>query len=100
LTAARAADSSTMFLPAVRVATSAARARLFDSHRPHRALNHASPLRALPDPVHADIKITPRDRLGGLLHEYGGCRGGDGRADAGATDASMHSAISPVATAA
>ncbi|MCW2945408.1 MAG: hypothetical protein JWR24_2125 [Actinoallomurus sp.] len=25
---------------------------------------------ALPDPVYADIKITRRDRLGGLLHEY------------------------------
>jgi hypothetical protein len=34
------------------------------------ALNHASPLRALPDPVDADIKATRRDRLGGLLHEY------------------------------
>jgi putative transposase len=42
----------------------------FNSHRPHRALNHASPLRPLPDPVNADIKITRRDRLGGLLHEY------------------------------
>jgi transposase InsO family protein len=42
----------------------------FNEHRPHRALNHASPLRALPDPADADIKITRRDRLGGLLHEY------------------------------
>jgi putative transposase len=42
----------------------------FNSHRPHRALNHASPLRPLPDPVDADIKITRRDRLGGLPHEY------------------------------
>jgi transposase InsO family protein len=42
----------------------------FNSHRPHRALNQASPLRALPDPVNADIKVTRRDRLGGLLHEY------------------------------
>jgi putative transposase len=42
----------------------------FNSHRPHRTLNHASPLRALPDPIDADIKITRRDRLGGLLHEY------------------------------
>jgi putative transposase len=41
------------------------------THRPHRALNQASPLRALPDPVDADIKVTRRDRLGGLLHEYG-----------------------------
>jgi putative transposase len=42
----------------------------FNSHRPHRALQQASPLRALPDPVDADIKVTRRDRLGGLLHEY------------------------------
>jgi putative transposase len=33
-------------------------------------LNQASPLQALPDPVEADIKVTRRDRLGGLLHEY------------------------------
>jgi putative transposase len=42
----------------------------FNGHRPHRALNHASPLRALPDPADADIKVIRRDRLGGLLHEY------------------------------
>ena len=42
----------------------------FNEHRPHRALNQASPLRALPEPVDADIKVTRRDRLGGLLHEY------------------------------
>jgi transposase InsO family protein len=42
----------------------------FNEHRPHRALSQASPLRALPDPVNADIKVTRRDRLGGLLHEY------------------------------
>ena len=42
----------------------------FNEHRPHRALNQASPLRALPDPVDADIKVTRRDRLGGLLHKY------------------------------
>jgi len=42
----------------------------FNGHRPHRAPNHASPLRALPDPVDADIKVIRRDRLGGLLHEY------------------------------
>lgn len=34
------------------------------------ALNQASPLRALPDPIDADIKVTRRDRLDGLLHEY------------------------------
>jgi hypothetical protein len=42
----------------------------FNAHRPHRALNQASPLRPLPDPVDADIKVTGRDRLGGLIHEY------------------------------
>jgi putative transposase len=42
----------------------------FNTRRPHRALSQASPLRALPDPVDADIKVIRRDRLGGLLHEY------------------------------
>jgi transposase InsO family protein len=42
----------------------------FNTHRPHRALNQASPLRPLPDPADADMKIARRDRLGGLLHEY------------------------------
>jgi putative transposase len=35
-----------------------------------QALNQASPLQALPDPVDADVKVVRRDRLGGLLHEY------------------------------
>ena len=42
----------------------------FNAHRPHRALNQASPLRPLPDPVDADIKVIRRDRLGALIHEY------------------------------
>jgi putative transposase len=42
----------------------------FNEHRPHRALDQASPLRPLPDPVDADIEVIRRDRLGGLLHEY------------------------------
>jgi hypothetical protein len=33
-------------------------------------LNQASPLRPLPDPVDADVKVIRRDRLGGLIHEY------------------------------
>jgi hypothetical protein len=41
-----------------------------NTHRPHRDLNQASPLRALPDPTAADIKVTRRDRLGDLLQEY------------------------------
>jgi putative transposase len=42
----------------------------FNGYRPHWALNQASPLRALPDPIGADVKLIRRDRLGGLLHEY------------------------------
>jgi transposase InsO family protein len=42
----------------------------FNTHRPHRALNQASPLRPVTDPVDAYIKVIRRDRLGGLLHEY------------------------------
>jgi putative transposase len=42
----------------------------FNGHRPHRALNQASPLRALPDPIADDVRVIRRDRLGGLLHEY------------------------------
>ena len=41
-----------------------------NTHRPHRALNQASPLRALPDPVDADITVIRRDQLGGLIHKY------------------------------
>jgi hypothetical protein len=42
----------------------------FNGHRPHRALNQASPLRALPDPIGDDVKVIRRDKLSGLLHEY------------------------------
>jgi putative transposase len=42
----------------------------FNAHRPHRALNQARPLRPLPDPIDADIKVIRQDRLGGLIHEY------------------------------
>jgi len=42
----------------------------FNSHRPHRALNQASPLRPLPDPVDTDIEVIQRDRLAGIIHEY------------------------------
>jgi hypothetical protein len=42
----------------------------FNRDRPHRTLRQASPLRAPPDPVDADIEVSRRDRLGGLLHEY------------------------------
>ena len=49
----------------------------FNMHRSHQALNQASPLRTLPDPVDADIKVTRRDRLSGLLHEYAQVASGD-----------------------
>jgi putative transposase len=42
----------------------------FNTHRPHRSLNQASPLRPLRDSVDADVKVIRRDRLGGLIHEY------------------------------
>jgi hypothetical protein len=41
-----------------------------NKHRPHRALNQASPLRALPDPIDADITAIRETGSGGLLHEY------------------------------
>ncbi|MFE6165212.1 integrase core domain-containing protein [Streptomyces sp. NPDC056486] len=42
----------------------------FNSHRPHRALRQAAPLRPLPDPVDPDGKVIRRDLLGGIIHEY------------------------------
>jgi putative transposase len=42
----------------------------FNQHRPHCALKQASPLRTLPNPIDADIKVIRHDRLGGLIHEY------------------------------
>jgi putative transposase len=42
----------------------------FNIHRPHRSLDQAAPLRPLPQPETADIKIIRRDRLGGAIHEY------------------------------
>ncbi len=43
----------------------------YNSHRPHRALNQAAPLRPLPDVVADmdDFRIRRRDR-GGVIHEY------------------------------
>jgi len=43
----------------------------FNTHRPHRALGQAAPLRPIPR-VDADpnIKVVRQDRLGGLIHEY------------------------------
>jgi transposase InsO family protein len=43
----------------------------YNRHRPHRALQQASPLRGLPEPADMDqLKIRRRDRLGGIIHEY------------------------------
>jgi putative transposase len=47
----------------------------YNDHRPHRALDQASPLRALPEPVTdpdriAHLTIRRGDRSSGTLHEY------------------------------
>ena len=45
--------------------------RHYNSHRPHRALGEAAPLRPLPHRTTTEIHdVRRRDRLGGLLHEY------------------------------
>ena len=44
----------------------------YNTHRPHRALNQAAPLRSLPDEV-TDLdkfRVQRRDRAGGVIHEY------------------------------
>ena len=43
----------------------------YNTHRPHRALNRAAPLRPLPDGV-TDLdrfRVLRRDRAGGVIHE-------------------------------
>jgi len=42
----------------------------YNIHRPHRALLHAAPLRALQEPTSSDFNVIRHDRLGGLIHEY------------------------------
>ena len=43
----------------------------YNTHRTHRALAAAAPLRALPAPIDLDqVRIRRHDRLGGILHEY------------------------------
>jgi transposase InsO family protein len=43
----------------------------FNQHRPHRALQHAAPLRPLPPPLsQPGFSLRRRDRLGRLIHEY------------------------------
>jgi putative transposase len=44
----------------------------YNTHRPHRALNQAAPLRPLPGNV-TDLdhfRVQRHDRAGGVLHEY------------------------------
>jgi hypothetical protein len=44
----------------------------YNTHRPHRALKQAAPLRRLPGNV-TDldrIRVQRRDRVGGVIHEY------------------------------
>ena len=44
----------------------------YNTHRPHRTLRQAAPLRPLPDGV-ADLdhfQVQRRDRVGGMIHEY------------------------------
>jgi len=43
----------------------------FNTHRPHRALHQAAPLRPLPQRASSpDLRLQRRDRLGELIHEY------------------------------
>jgi transposase InsO family protein len=49
--------------------------RHYNTHRPHRGILNASPLRPLPQPITdpaaiTHLRIHRHDRLGGLLHEY------------------------------
>jgi hypothetical protein len=44
----------------------------YNTHRPHRTLNQAAPLRRLPDGA-TDLdhfRVLRRDRAGGVIHEY------------------------------
>ena len=43
-----------------------------NEHRPHRSLDQAAPLKALPEPVdHRDAgRVDRHDRVGGVIHEY------------------------------
>jgi transposase InsO family protein len=44
----------------------------YNTHRPHRTLKQAAPLRPLPDSI-ADLdhfRVQRRDRAGGVIHEY------------------------------
>jgi hypothetical protein len=44
----------------------------YNTHRPHRTLGQAAPLRPLPDSV-TDLehfRVGRHDRVGGVIHEY------------------------------
>jgi hypothetical protein len=48
----------------------------YNEHRPHQGITNARPLAPLPEPITdpdrlAQLNIHRRDRLGGILHEYG-----------------------------
>jgi hypothetical protein len=44
----------------------------YNTHRPHRTLNQAAPLRPLPDSVASldHFRVQRRDRAGSVRHEY------------------------------
>jgi transposase InsO family protein len=42
----------------------------YNAHRPHRSLHQRPPNGGAPPPSGAVLRSLPRDRLGGLLHEY------------------------------
>jgi putative transposase len=43
----------------------------YNQHRPHRSLDQAPPLGAIPGPLQPPaIRVVRLDRLGGLIHEY------------------------------
>jgi hypothetical protein len=44
----------------------------YNTHRPHRTLNQAAPLRPLPEGVTSldCLRVRRRDRAGGVIHEY------------------------------
>ncbi|WTW98851.1 integrase core domain-containing protein [Streptomycetaceae bacterium NBC_01309] len=49
--------------------------RHYNTHRPHRTLHQAAPLRTLPEPITDPdelqrLRVRRHDRLGGTIHEY------------------------------
>ncbi len=59
-------------LPAARAIQRCASWRSYNTHRPHRALQQNPPAGRTQPPVPgANIRVLRRDRLGGLIREYG-----------------------------